>query len=157
MVTGIFGAVMGFVGYRRSNQIKALDLRLELRKALGDTHESLSTLRPLMDNATGSRRGILAAKSSARSGAMVAFERMVEVDRAALDNIAPTIRSEDADFAAMSAEQLESEIVAIHKIKTSLSALFEKYRGEMAKDDEDRRQLVQQHTTIAAARMSQNK
>jgi len=25
MLTGIFGAIMGYIGYRRSNQIKALD------------------------------------------------------------------------------------------------------------------------------------
>ncbi|BDD94274.1 MULTISPECIES: hypothetical protein [unclassified Pandoraea] len=34
VVTGVAGMAMGFRGYRRSNQIKALDLRLELRKGL---------------------------------------------------------------------------------------------------------------------------
>jgi len=32
MVTGISGAIMGYISYRRSGQIKALDLRLELAK-----------------------------------------------------------------------------------------------------------------------------
>jgi ribosomal protein L21E len=36
MVTGIVGAVIGIAAYLRSNKIKKLDLRLELRKGLFD-------------------------------------------------------------------------------------------------------------------------
>src|SRR6266508_6461106 len=35
-ITGIAGLVVGYIGYRRSQQIKALDLRLELRKQVSD-------------------------------------------------------------------------------------------------------------------------
>ena len=33
MITGVTGACLGYLGYRRSGRVKALDLRLELRKA----------------------------------------------------------------------------------------------------------------------------
>ncbi|WP_155774370.1 hypothetical protein [Burkholderia pseudomultivorans] len=62
MATGLFGAVMGYVGYRRSNQIKALDMRLALRKDLGEARESVTMLRELMASAAGSRRATLAAR-----------------------------------------------------------------------------------------------
>jgi hypothetical protein len=61
-ITAVGGEVTGFSGYRRSNQVKMLDLRLNLRKALGDAHNSLPTLRAVMNAAAGSRRAALAAK-----------------------------------------------------------------------------------------------
>lgn len=33
-ISGIAGSVLGYIAYRRSDQLKALDLRLELRKGL---------------------------------------------------------------------------------------------------------------------------
>ncbi|WP_214291866.1 hypothetical protein, partial [Escherichia coli] len=56
----------------------------------------------------------------------------------------------------MSEKQLESEIIAAHKIKTGLSTLVEKYRGELATDADSRQQIGQQATAMAAARMSQS-
>lgn len=153
MVTGISGAIMGYVAYRRSNQIKALDLRLALRKDLGEARESITTVRDLMVSAAGSRRATLAARQLGRSGAMDAWEQALEADRAEVTKIAAAIPHEGTDFSAMSEKQLESEIIAAHKLKTSLSTLVEKYRSEVAADDDARRQIGQQATAIAAARI----
>ena len=153
MVTGISGAIMGYIGYRRSNQIKALDMRLALRKDLEDARESITTLRELMASAAGSRRATLAARGLGRSGAMVVWEQQLEFNRATVEQIAASIVSEGTDFAALSVEQLESEILAAHKIKTNLFTLIEKYRGELAADDDARRQIGEQHTAMAAARI----
>ena len=68
-VTGIAGFVLGVIGYRRSNQIKALDLRLELRKRRADLQLMLDDLAPLLHRAQGSRGAVLAATGLARSGA----------------------------------------------------------------------------------------
>ncbi|TDN69097.1 hypothetical protein B0G77_2466 [Paraburkholderia sp. BL10I2N1] len=152
-LTGITGMIMGFIGYRRSNQIKSLDLRLELRKSLGEAHGSLATLRTLMGNATGSRRAVMAARGIAQSGAMVAWEQVIAADRQEANRLMASIRDENADFAALSSEQLESEIVAAHKINSSLSALVGKYRDELATDEANRRQIADQATAMAAARM----
>ncbi|MGF6369784.1 hypothetical protein OKW40_002534 [Paraburkholderia sp. RAU6.4a] len=155
MATGIFGAVMGFIGYRRSNQIKALDLRLDLRKALGDAHNSLSTLRAMMNTAAQSRRAILAAKGLGGSGAMAAWNRMADVDLADIDTIAASLRSEDADFSALPAEHLEFEIVFAHKIKNRLSTLIDKYRDELAADAAAREQIAQAQAMLVASRQKQ--
>ncbi|MBX3905260.1 hypothetical protein QZM25_32185 [Burkholderia contaminans] len=156
MMTGISGAVMGYLGYRRSNQIKALDLRLALRKDLGEARESITTLRQLMADAEASRKATLAARGLGRSGAMVVWEQTLETDRAEVTKISAAILLEGTNFAAMSEKQLESEIIAAHKIKTGLSTLVEKYRGELATDADSRQQIGQQATAMAAARMSQS-
>jgi len=156
MVTGISGTVMGYLGYRRSNQIKALDLRLALQKDLGEARASITTLRQLMADADGSRKATLAARGLARSGAMVGWEQALATDRAEVTKISAAIPREGSDFAGMSEKQLESEIIAAHKLKTSLSTLVEKYRGELATDADLRGQIGQLATAMAAARMSQS-
>ncbi|WP_334070665.1 hypothetical protein [Burkholderia ambifaria] len=152
MATGLFGAVMGYVGYRRSNQIKALDLRLELRKGLASAHESLSTLRELLDAAAPSRMATLAARGLGRSGASVAWEQALNADRAEVDRLAASLRDEATDFRDYSAEKLESEIVSVHKSAAGLASLITKYRNELAADDDARRMIAQNMTAINAAR-----
>ncbi|MFD1027679.1 hypothetical protein ACFQ3P_32690 [Paraburkholderia sabiae] len=142
---GIFGAVMGFLGYKRSSQIKSLDLRLELRKAVSDSHTTLATLRGTMDLAARSRPAVLAAQGLYNSGNRVVWEQALNTDKAEVDRLAASIRGEDADYSALSSEALESEIVASHKVNTVLNALIDKYRGELATDDEARRQIAQFH------------
>lgn len=153
MVTGIIGAVMGVIAYLRSNQIKKLDLRLELRKGLGDAHEALRILRAVIESAANSRPRVLAMRGLGRSGNAVAWDRAIEVDRAEVERLAALLRSESADFTALSGEQLESEIVAAHKLKASMYTLIEQYRGELAADDEARRQRHQEVVTMTATQM----
>lgn len=156
MLTGVYGAVMGHIGYRRSNQNKALDMRLALRKDLGEAHLLITDLRALMTSALDSRKAVLAAKGLASSGAMIAWERTVDVDRKTVEGLAAAIRGEDDHLGTLSANQLESEIVAAHKIKTSLSRLVDKYRGELALDDQTRHQIAQATTTMVAARIGRS-
>lgn len=59
-ITGISGAIMGFVSYRRSGHMKALDLRIELRKSISDLHDSAQSLPSLLDLAQKSRIAIAA-------------------------------------------------------------------------------------------------
>lgn len=151
IVTGIVGAVMGIIAYVRSNQIKKLDLRLELRKELGDTHETLSTLRAVIESAANSRPRVLAMSGLSRSGNAVAWDRALQVDRAEVERLAALLRGESADFTSLSGEELESEIVAAHKLKASMRTLVEKYRGELAADDEARRQRHQEIVWMTAA------
>lgn len=153
MVTGISGAVMGYIGYRRSNQIKALDMRLALRKDLGEAREAIGTLRQMMSQADGSRKANMAARGVYQSGAMKVWEATLGADRAEVTKIAAAIPREGTDFSAMSEKQLESEIIAAHKIKTSLATFEAKYCGELAADADSRRQIAAQQTAMTAARI----
>jgi hypothetical protein len=154
ILTGLVGTFIGIAAYVRSNQIKKLDLRLELRKGLGDAHEALSTLRAVMEAAANSRPRVLAMRGLGRSGNMAAWEQSIAADRVRLEEIAVTLRSEGGDFTSLSPEQLESEIVSAHRIKASLSTLVDKYRGELAADDEARRQRHHEVVAMTAAQMA---
>jgi len=84
---------------------------------------------------------------------MKVWEAMIEADRAEVSKIAAAIPREGTDFSAMSEEQLASEIVATHKIKTSLFTLTEKYRAELAADADSHRQSAAQQAAMMAARI----
>ena len=65
-VTGIIGAITGsaalvlaWISYRRSQQIKALDLRLELRKQVSDVRAAVEELPDLLERSRASRISFL--------------------------------------------------------------------------------------------------
>lgn len=152
-VTGVAALVVSVIAYRRSNQVKSLDMRLELRKVVGESHGSLTNLRSLIEYAAGSRRAVLAARGQVRSGAMQLWEQTLTTDRAEIARIAAALRSEAADFAALPVNNLEEELVAAYKLKASLSTLVEKYRAEVTADNDSRRQIGEEQTAITAARI----
>lgn len=142
-VTGAVGMVVGIYSLIRTHKIKSLDLRLELRTIVADVHLALATARGLLTLGDRSRQRVLAARGLGSSGAMEAWRQAVERDQTGLDGIAATARSEDADFTALSQEQLESEVVAARKARARLAELIEKYRAAYAEDDEMRREIRQ--------------
>lgn len=143
MGAGFIGMVTGCLGYLRSAQVKLLDLRLELRKGLASAHHELSLARGSIELGAESRRRVMAATGHGRSGNMIAWDRGVETDTTTLNRIAPTIRSEEAEFTGLSDKQLESEIVAAHRTIEALSTLRKKYQ-ETYKEDEERRREIRQ-------------
>lgn len=144
IITGIIGTVTGCLAYWKSKQVKLLDLRLELRKSIASAHHELSMARSGIDLGARSRRAVLAATGHGNSGNMVKWNQDVDADAAKLDQIAATIRSETADFTALSDEQLESEIVAAHRIVAELTAIVTRYRETLAADDDRRREIRQE-------------
>lgn len=52
VITGIAGATMGYISYRRTGKMKTLDLRLELRKAVNDLRSSVESLPSLLGSTT---------------------------------------------------------------------------------------------------------
>ncbi|MEM5405855.1 hypothetical protein [Paraburkholderia unamae] len=143
-ITGIIGAITGGFALWKSYQVKSLDLRLELRKALGEAHHALRSLPELLDYADRSRRAV-------NAGATLAWELALVADRTAIGNIAAEVRDEDADFAAMSDKQLEVAIVATHNQFLRLEAFVTKYREAVAADDDRRREIRRENTNLAHA------
>jgi hypothetical protein len=152
-IAGVIALVVSIAAHRRTHKVKSLDMRVELRKVLAESHEALSNLRTLIDYAAGSRRAVLAARGHGRGGTMVLWEQHLATDRAEIDRITAALRSEAADFTTMSEVQLEEELVAAYKLKTALSTLVQKYRDEVTQDHDARRQIGEQVTAITAARI----
>jgi len=141
MATGIAGAVMGFLAYRRSTQIKALDLRLELRKADDDLIATFENLDKLLSYANKSRERVAAATGGLDSGAMVLWKQELVADTKKLDELKAKQPSKDATYNGLKPEDLESKLVDVHRMQGAADALLGKYKSALASDDERRKEL----------------
>ncbi|WP_186204782.1 hypothetical protein [Burkholderia gladioli] len=147
--TGIIGAITGSFALWKSCRVKSLDLRLELRKALGEAHHTLRSLPELLDYADRSRRAIYA--QGGQAGATLAWEQALAADRTTIGIVTAEVRDEDADFEALSDKQLEAAIAATHNQVLRLRAFVTKYRDEVAADDDRRRDIRRENTNLAHA------
>lgn len=145
MATGISGAIMGFISYRRSNSFKSLDLRLELRKSVNELHQKHSQLNDQIIYATKSRKAVAAATGNLGSGRTKLWEQQIEKDTNYLTDIQAQLPKKDETFIGLTTAKLESKLVEIHDIHGDLSRLIEKYASEIASDDETRRHIRDTH------------
>jgi hypothetical protein len=141
MVTGVAGAVLGYVGFRRSTAMKALDLRVELRKAVNDADIDLSNLKELLDLAHRSRHAVASARHTARSGAMEIWEQGFERDKAKWQTLKDAAPSPENKYEGLGPAQLEAELVSVHRLRRQLQDLTERYRASLKSDDDERAQI----------------
>lgn len=144
-ITGVSGAVMGYVSYRRSNKIKTLDLRIELRKALNNLHESLHNIDALIAKADASKRAVAAARGYFRSGRMERWNNDVESDKAELSRLDKGVPEVDESFSNLDESELESKLVELHKMQVRANGMLGKYESSLRSDDEERRQNWEEH------------
>lgn len=140
--TGIAGTVMGWIAYRRSNQMKSLDLRLEVRKALNEVDQLAKTVNELLPTVKRSKAAIMNARGLFHSGAMKAWDEQFSKDAAVASQLTAAMPSA-ADLEKLNPEQLEAKAASVHKLSTELSALLTKLEASMAEDDRQRAALQQ--------------
>jgi hypothetical protein len=138
MLTGICGAILSVISYRKASSVKKLDLRLELRRAVSNLHADISGLAELLPYAKKSRERVAAAKGLARSGAMEQWLATHENDTATLNGLADSIKAYQGDFADLNLAALESKLAALHELQLLANRLLDKYRAGLAADDGDR-------------------
>ena len=145
MVTGISGAIMGFISYRKSNSLKSLDLRLVLRKAINELYLKHKQVTDLIVYSNNSRKAVASATGRLRSGSMKVWEEAVESDTNILNGLKGDFPDINESFAGLKAEELESKLVVIHSKQGEINSLFEKYTAEVATDNETRRHIRDTH------------
>lgn len=146
MATGILGAILGVISYRRSGQTKKLDLRLALRNALTKAQHDLDGLAELLPYANKSRLAVFSATGRNGSGAMNIWKDEYAKDQERLQAI--TVPNADAGIAALAAEALETRIAEVFKIQMKIDALRDKYRAVVASDDAERARLADYHNRL---------
>jgi type IV pilus biogenesis protein CpaD/CtpE len=129
---------MGYVSYRRSTQLKALDLRLELRKRESDVGDLLRVLPELADTAKQSRLAVAAANGSLNTGAMEAWKAQIEVDLSAISILRSTLVVPVDGHASLTPFQLETKLVEVHALHAKARQFDEKYRAALVADDKER-------------------
>ena len=147
-VTGISGAIMGYVSYRKSNEIKSLDLRLELRKSINNFNSSLSQAEELLPYANKSRERVASATGKLRSGAMQVWKDQYENDLSALNYFSEKSKILNKEYETFSPKDLEAELVNLHKLQNQLNELKNKYDNAVKDDDKEREHIRNRHETV---------
>lgn len=138
-ITGPAGCVIGWISYRRSEQIKTLDLRLELRKAISGVRVELEALSALLDRARISRSAVSAAMGiGLQSSVNLIWKAKLEDDVKALQALVREVPDVKETYQRSKTQELENKLVEVHAIAAKAAQLRNKYETELAADDKDR-------------------
>jgi hypothetical protein len=139
MITGIYGAVMGHIAFRRSMRDRTQELRLRLRREINELRATADGLPALLNVADGSRARVLAAQGLGRSGNMQIWRTDCDADIARVAGL--VLPDPNADYADLSDAQLETHLVQLHALALEVTRLNAKYRDTLAADDVIRAEL----------------
>jgi hypothetical protein len=146
-VTGVIGAITGpaalvlaWISYRRSQQIKALDLRLELRKQVSDVRTVVEALPDLLERSRVSRIAVLAGIGVLKSGAFEIWKAELESDLKTAQALAWEVPDADETYQRSKHQDLETKLVEVHTLAGNAARLRDKYLTELAYDDKERDQ-----------------
>ena len=114
---------------------------MELRKAISDVHTDLNRLKELIDNASGSRQAVLVARGMSRSGPMEKWKNEVASDKAKTRELFKRAPKPEFAYDKLQIKELESELVAVHKLEGEIQGLLDKYSEVLRSDDEQSKQI----------------
>ncbi|HET7650390.1 MAG TPA: hypothetical protein VFL15_06795 [Gammaproteobacteria bacterium] len=140
-ITGVAGAIMGFVSYRTSNNLKSLDLRLDLRKAINNLQSTLSQLDQQIEDAIRSREAVAAATGRFHSGAMQKWKQDTEIDKTTIKRLLQSAPATTNNYDDLTPKDLESTLVEVHRLQVQVDGLSKKYYLAVQSDDEERKHL----------------
>jgi hypothetical protein len=140
-ITGAVGLLLGWTNYRRLEQIKALDLRLELRKQVSDVRALVEELPDLLERSLVSRSAVLAAMGASRSSASEIWRAGFESDLKVAHTLAAELPAADETHQHSKPENLESKLVEIHALAAKAAGLRDKYVAALASDEKEREHI----------------
>jgi hypothetical protein len=140
-ITGLAGFVLGWTNYRRLQQIKALDLRLELRKQVSDVRTVVEALPDLLERSRKSRSAVLAAKGLLQTGAFKIWKAALESDLKTAQALARELPDTDETYQRSKHQNLETKLVEVHALAVKAARLRDKYLTELASDDKEREHI----------------
>ena len=140
-ITGISGAVMGYLGYRHSKKLKALDLRLELQKALNEVDLLSDGIENFLDRVNKSHERVMAARGMANSGAWQLWQQEFAQDKVSLGALLVGRLQPEGSYEHLTPDELESRVVTVDRFRGGLEKIRGKYSSILEEDDEKRRHL----------------
>jgi hypothetical protein len=121
--------------------LKALDLRLELRKTESDLRAAVHELPSFLEHAKKSRERVAAATGMRGSGALQQWTSDWEADLAAVRSLERELTDPDADYATATHRELESKLVDVHALASRAARVRDKYLQGLAADDGEREHI----------------
>ena len=135
-ISGLVGAFLGYKGYRRANEVKALDLRLELRRTAVDARAIVGGLPSLLEQANISRRNTFVARGLQGSTMVAEWTKSWNADWKEVTSLKGELPASDNDQTAIDDHrELESRLVSIHRLVNRANQLRTKYEEELARDE----------------------
>lgn len=151
--TGIAGAWVAYVAYRKTEKLKALDLRLELRKAIASLQHDLEKLPELLDRAGKSRVAISAATGRLQSGATKHWQTQLDADAKSIETLATALANLCVDYSATPPSELESKLVEATTLQLNADQIREAYVAALTEDDRQRDHLRADQRVVTQARL----
>ena len=140
-VTGIAGAAMGFISYRKTGELKQLELRLELRRRLSDLHAVVDELPALLQRAKRSRTAVAAATGRRGSGAMQHWSETWQKDLDEAEKIVSEAPEAGETYKDMVLADLEGRLASLHSQHVRALSLRDQYVSELEADNKERDHL----------------
>lgn len=152
-LTGIGGLVLAILAFRRTGQIKALDLRLELRSCERLLRSDANDIVHLMEGAKTSHTRLGAAQGTYHSGATQHWLAEWATDLASANSLVAQVTALGTTGNTASQRELETRLNAVQDLQHQLTKLVRKYQDELAKDDVGREQLQADRRVLMQARI----
>ncbi len=152
-ITGVAGAILAALALHRTSQLKALDLRLELRRTESTLQSDIHDLIPLMESAKTSRTRLAAAQLCYHSGATTHWLSEWDLDLTGAKLLVEGASDLDVDCSKFSQAELEARLVTVHKLQHQVAKIYGKYKNSLAADDAGREQLRADQRVITQARL----
>lgn len=153
-LAGIGGFVLATLAFRRTGKLKALDLRLELRRCERSLRAEASGIVQLLETAKGSHTRLGAAQGNYRSGAMQHWLTEWATDLAVAESLVQQVADLGTVNNAMSQAELETSLNAVQNLQHELTKISGKYTGTLSKDDVGRAQLQADQRVVMQARIN---
>jgi hypothetical protein len=134
--TGIIGSVLGFIGYRQSREMKAVDLRLQLGQSENEARVSIEHLPALMALAKQSRTNVTSI--TGQTGALQGWLNSYASDAEAVRSLTAQLPGEEANYDALNPAALVDKVVTLHRLRLHAARLTEKYKASLTEDDKAR-------------------
>lgn len=144
MASGVLGVFVASFSLYKTGRIKALDLRLELKRAVLDLHSLHGELAETLPRARKSREAIAAAMGRFGSGGTKSWLEEHSVDVNTWREMKESLPNKESSFRFISSAALENKLIAVHKQSSTLQSIKDKYVESMRKDAKDSEFLREQ-------------
>jgi hypothetical protein len=135
-ITGITGAIVAGRAHRFTKQVKAQDLRMQLRTALVEYRLIVEALPPLIEYVSQSRQRVMSAKGG--GGNLHLWLEQQTKDLAAARTLEMGLPNSATTYYDLDPQALEDKIVALHRQRIEADRLKSKYEAELAADEKAR-------------------
>jgi hypothetical protein len=125
-IAGVSGCIMGYLGLRRNNVLKPLDLRLELRQIVRQLGEDAARTEKLL-NIANEPRQIISAATGLRD--LMKWDEDFERDKRDFHEIKRLTPLLIKNHNELEGIELESRLTAARKVADKLAELQFKYAG----------------------------